>query len=118
MTNTDWLDKMVERSPAAKVVAWAGELRFAGAREDDKVGRTVRFDIIVAPENAGKANPFSTFTRRRAGHAGTRFHLGMSGIEDAPEWNAEVMLLGWNDGPKGQTVTFLLSPQEIGRAHV
>jgi hypothetical protein len=111
VSKDNWLDKMVSASPAARQIAWTGELRFAGAREDDKIGRTAKFDIITAPEDVGKANPFAPFTRRRAGHAGSRFHMGMSGIEDAPAWNEEVMLLGWSDGPKGQTVTFLLQPQ-------
>jgi hypothetical protein len=111
MTNTDWLDKMVERSPAARVLAYVGELHFAGAKEDDKIGRTVKFDLRVLPEDAGKANPFGAFTRRRAGHAGSRFVMSMSGIDNAREFADEVMLLNWSDGPKGQTVTFMISPQ-------
>lgn len=108
-----WLDDMTDESPAAKHVAWAGELVFAGAREDDRIGRTAKFDIIRLPEDAGKVNPFAEHTRRRANHAGTRFTLALSMLEpvcEATDWLDEVMLLGWNDGPKGQMVTLLLQP--------
>jgi hypothetical protein len=108
----DWLEDMVSTSPAARHVAWAGELSFAGARDDDRAGRTVRFNIVVAPEDVGKANPFSGYTRRRAGHAGTRFQASFAAIDGAFEWMDEVMLLGWSDGPKGSSVTFMLSPTE------
>lgn len=36
----------------------------------------------------------------------------MAGIDTGHEWIDEVMLLGWSDGPKGQTVTFLLGMQD------
>lgn len=106
-----WLDQMVDDSPAARHIAWTGELVFAGAREDDKVGRTVKFDIRVQPEDVGKANPFATFTRRRAGHAGTIFEASFAGIfNNTFELAAEVMLLNWSDGPSGSSVTFVLPP--------
>lgn len=102
---------MVDDSPAARHIAWTGELMFAGAREDDKVGRTVKFDIRVQPEDVGKANPFATFTRRRAGHAGTIFEASFAGIfNNTFELAAEVMLLNWSDGPSGSSVTFVLPP--------
>lgn len=96
-------------------IAWSGEFRLAGAREDDRIGRTVKFDIVPTPQTSTQINPFAAHTRRRAGHGGTRFNLSLVEIVDeftAPsgEWLQEVMLLGWADGPKGQTVTFLLQP--------
>lgn len=109
---SDWLEDMVRVSPAARHVAWVGELSFAGARDDDRAGRTVRFNVVVAPENVGKANPFSSYTRRRAGHAGTRFKASLAAIGNGFEWMDEVMLLGWSDGPKGSSVTFVIPPTE------
>jgi hypothetical protein len=104
-----WLDSFEDDAPtAATKVAWGGELRFAGAREDDKQGRTVKFDILKHPEEAERINPFASHTRRRAGHGGTRFHMSLAGVGFDHESLQEVMLLGWSDGPKGQTVTFLL----------
>ena len=110
MSKDKWLDNIVDASPHARHVAWSGELIFAGAKEDDKIGRTVKFELRELPENVGMAHPFATYTRRRAGHAGTRFQASLSGINNPMEWMDEVMLLNWNAGPRGQTVTFLISP--------
>lgn len=107
-----WLSELTDPSPSAKHIAWAGELLFAGAREDDKQGRTIKFDIARTPEDVGKSNPFSVHTRRRAGHGGTRFTASLAFTDSAREWLDEVMLLGWSDGPKGQTVAFLLQSQD------
>lgn len=112
--NDKWLDKMIAASPRAKHIAWSGEVRLAGAREDDRIGRTVKLDIVRMPEDAMDANPFAAHTRRRAGHGGTRFELALTEIVDAntltKDFMEEVMLLNWNDGPKGPTVTFMLQP--------
>jgi len=107
--DTDWIDEMTAASPAARFIAWAGELIFEGAHEDDRVGRTVKFRIVRPPEKLGEANPFSTYTRRRKGHAGTRFEAVFSTGEKQAEM-MEIMLLNWADGPKGSTVTFVLPP--------
>lgn len=104
---TDWIDDMVNESTAGRYVAWAGEVGFEGAREDDRVGRTVKLRIIRPPEALREANPFSEFTRRRRGHAGTRFE-GSFATDDGAVFLLEVMLLNWSDSPRGSTVTFVL----------
>lgn len=111
---TKWLDKMVQESPSARYVAWAGELLFAGAKWDDKQGRTVKFLVRQLPESVGTEHPFAQYTRRRAGHAGTIFEAAFAGIAPlSQEFMVELMLLGWADGPAGQTVTFLMHDDAI-----
>lgn len=95
--------------PAEPNVSFTGELEFAGASEDDKTGRTVQFKLVRAPEDMIAAHPFSSYTRRRRGHAGTRFEAVFASIAPEPYVvSCEVMLLHWADGPSGSTVKFLL----------
>lgn len=108
----NWIDDVV--SPHVKDrIAWMGALEFTGATEDDKTGRTVQFRIIRKPEEMHSAHPFSRYTRRRRGHAGTRFGSVFSSGEEAA-MSGEVMLLNWADGPSGATVKFLLD-SELGQ---
>lgn len=93
-------------------VAWSGELEFLGATEDDHTGRTVNFRIIRKLDELGEAHPFGTFTRRRRGHAGTRFETVLAPVGGGPNIALEAMLLNWADGPKGATVKFLLNPEQ------
>lgn len=89
-------------------IAWQGELEFLGATEDDRTGRTVQFRLIRKLDEMGMAHPFGAFTRRRRGHAGTRFKAVFQPIDMGRGVDGEIMLLNWADGPKGATVKFLL----------
>lgn len=89
-------------------IAWSGELEFLGATEDDRTGRTAQFRIIRKLDELGAAHPFSAFTRRRRGHAGTRFEAVFARVGDEHKITGEAMLLNWSDGPKGATVKFLV----------
>jgi hypothetical protein len=106
MTKT-WIEDLMSSTRAHR--AFTGEVEFTGASEDDRTGRTVQFRLVRKPDELLTAHPFSTFTRRRRGHAGTRFEAVFSAIADEP-WtvSCEVMLLNWADGPAGATVKFLL----------
>lgn len=111
---TKWLDEMVAKSPSARYIAWSGELLFAGAKWDDKQGRVVKFIVRQLPESVGTEHPFAQYTRRRAGHAGTIFEAAFAGVAPLEqEFLIELMLLGWADGPAGQTVTFLMHDDEV-----
>jgi hypothetical protein len=103
---TEWIDKLVSEH-TRKHIAWVGETEFCGAAEDDRTGRTVQFRLVRKPEELLAAHPFATYTRRRRGHAGTRFEAVFNAVEG---WQVlcEVMLLNWGDGPGGATVKFLL----------
>lgn len=102
-----YIDEVV--SPGVKDrIAWYGELEFAGATEDDRTGRTVQFRLVRSPEELTEAHPFATYTRRRRGHAGTRFRSVFTPVGGGEPIEAEVMLLNWADGPGGATTKFLL----------
>lgn len=103
-----WLDELASASVRTKV-AFSGELEFAGATEDDRTGRVVKFRLVRAPEDAAQAHPFAVHTRRRRGHAGTRFEASFVELDGKMEGMYEVMLLNWGDGPQGATVTLLLN---------
>lgn len=101
------------------IVFHAGEIQFAGARETDNGGRTATFDLILTQAQQRMANPFSVATRRRGKRAGTRFTASLmpvTGPKPPEPWTDEFMLLGWSDGPKGSTVTFLL-PDDTDTPH-
>lgn len=104
---TSWIDSLV--SPHTKgQIAFTGELEFAAASEDDRTGRTVRFRLVRRPEDMLAAHPFSKYTRRRRGHAGTRFESVLTEVDGDLQVSCEMMLLNWADGPQGATVVFLL----------
>lgn len=105
----NWLDDLVDSSPAARHVAWAGEVSFLSAREDDRTGRVVQLALHRRPEELRTAHPFSAHTRRRRGHTGTVFEASFSPIEAGPEFIGGMMLLNWGSGPKGDTATFLIN---------
>lgn len=107
---TDWIDEIV--SPHVKDrIAWSGALEFAGAAEDDRTGRTVQFRLIRDGSDLLVAHPFAKYTRRRRGHAGTRFNAVFSPVGGGETVSGEVMLLNWADGPQGATVKFLLEAE-------
>lgn len=105
----NWIDKYVGKSKAAKYIVWAGELEFVSATETDSSGRRVKFRIVRAPEELGKVNPFAQCTRRRRGHAGSRFEVGYAGVANGKEFLAEMVLLNWSDDPRGSTVTLAMN---------
>lgn len=107
----NWLDDLVDASPAASHIAYAGEIEFAGCTEDDRTGRTVTFLLRREKEDLLKAHPFSAHTRRRRGHAGTQFEMSLASLNEKgnePIGMFSVMLLNWGASPKGETVKFLL----------
>lgn len=104
-----WLDSLVDASPIARHVAWAGEVSFLRASEDDKTGRVVMLMLHRRPEELRTAHPFSAHTRRRRGHAGSMFEAAFSPIGLGPDFAGGVMLLNWGAAPKGETVTLLLN---------
>lgn len=113
----NWLDDVVDSSPVASHVAYAGEIEFAGCTEDDRTGRTVTFLLRRPVEELSKAHPFSAHTRRRRGHAGTLFEVSLAVLEAADPTRApagvqSMMLLNWGSGPKGETTKFLLTFDE------
>lgn len=93
-------------------IAWSGALEFNGASEDDKTGRTVQFRLLRDGEDLLVAHPFARYTRRRRGHAGTRFLAVFSPVGGGDPISDEVMLLNWGDGPGGATVKFLLNVED------
>jgi hypothetical protein len=109
----NWVNDLVDASPVARHVAYAGELEFAGCTEDDRTGRTVTFLLRRPLEDMTKAHPFSAHTRRRRGHAGTLFEVSLQLISGAgPTGMHSMMLLNWGAGPKGETAKFLLNFEE------
>lgn len=95
-----------------KLIAWRGEVEFAGAFSDDIWGRYVKFRVPQSPGDQGKANPFKTFTKARSGRVGTRFEAAIQGVGVGPiqqfEYHGEVMLKGWSDSSAGWGVQFVL----------
>lgn len=106
-----WINDII--SPNVKDwIAWQGALAFNGASEDDRTGRTVQFFLLREGEDLLSAHPFARYTRRRRGHAGTRFHAVFSPVGGGDPISDEVMLLNWGDGPGGATVKFLLNVED------
>ena len=94
------------------IISFKGELEFAGASEDDKLGRVVKFRIVKRPEDIGLAHPFATGRRRKAKAPGTRFFGSFASVQSGEVMHfGEVMLLGWADGPGGSTVSFILDTE-------
>lgn len=107
---TNWLNSLVDASPAKRHVAYAGELEFAGCTEDDRTGRTVTFLLRRPVEELSTSHPFSAHTRRRKGFAGTQFEASLQIIGgQGPVGLQSMMLLNWGASPKGETVKFLLN---------
>lgn len=112
---SNWLNTLVDASPAKRHIAYAGELEFAGCTEDDRTGRTVTFLLRRPVEELLTSHPFSAHTRRRRGHAGTMFEVSLAALDD-PKGGAlppigmfSVMLLNWGASPKGETAKFLIN---------
>lgn len=107
---SNWLNTLVDASPAKRHIAYAGELEFAGCTEDDRTGRTVTFLLRRSVEELMTAHPFSAHTRRRRGHAGTLFEASLQIIGgQGPAGMQSMMLLNWGASPKGETARFLLN---------
>lgn len=111
----NWLNDLVDASPASRHIAYAGEIEFAGCTEDDRTGRTVTFLLRRPVEELLTSHPFSAHTRRRKGHAGTMFEMSLGALDDPktgtlpPIGIFSVMLLNWGASPKGETTKFLLN---------
>lgn len=109
----NWMNDLIEGSPVARYIAWAGCLEFAGAQESDSGGRTVTFLLRRSAEELASAHPFSSHTRRRRGHAGTMFTMSLAAFDGETPATKDglysVMLMHWASGPKGDTVKFLLN---------
>lgn len=108
-----WIDSLVNErsSPIQRHTAWIGQVEFMAAQEVDSTGRTVKLRLIGVPEDQGKAHPFSKFTRKRRGKAGSRFEASFAAIEGDQQLMLEVMLLNWQSNPQGDTVVFLLNQE-------
>lgn len=112
-----WVDELLaemEEEEAVKVkpslvIAFGGEVEFNKATESDNIGRTVRFRIVKHPEQAAKQHPFESFTRKRRGHAGSRFEASFNEIDGRREFMLELMLLNWSANPRGEFVDFSLT---------
>ena len=101
------------------IVSFKGELEFAGASEDDKVGRMVRFRIVKRPEDQGLAHPFAAGRRRKAKSPGTRFFGSFVSVESGEVvYGGETMLLGWTDGPGGSMVSFILNDDDLSHPFI
>lgn len=99
-------------TPTDPNIYWMGEVEFLGATESDSVGRVLRLKLIRSARDLNLANPFQKATRKRRGHAGTRFQLSLAPVEALPEkYAGEALLLNWSDGPKGSTATMLLDTE-------
>ena len=86
------------------------------AKWTDKDGSTVTLKLPMAGME-GQRNPFERFTKRRKGHAGTRFFMAISTAESEPKtiYSDEVMLAGWNDSQQnGHTVKFWIANDGMG----
>lgn len=108
-----WIDSLVNErsSPAQRHTAWVGEVEFMMAQESDSAGRTVKLRLIGRPEDQGKSHPFSKFTRKRRGKAGSRFEASFAAVTGDQQLMLEVMLLNWQSNPQGDTVVFLLNQE-------
>jgi hypothetical protein len=111
---SNWIDSLVTTTAptTAVYIAWAGEVEFVGASESDSAGRRVKLRLVRPPEQSTQINPFAAFTRRRRGHAGTRFDVSVVAIVGLHESMMEMALANWADDPRGSTVTFILGNTE------
>jgi hypothetical protein len=101
------------------IISFKGELEFAGASEDDKLGRVVKFRIVKRPEDIGLAHPFATGRRRKAKVPGTRFFGSFASVQTGEVvYGGEVMLLGWADGPGGSMVSFILNDDDLSHPFI
>lgn len=105
----NWIDNLVNSSPSASSVAFAGEVSFASASESDSSGRRVKFRVIQSPEEQLLVHPFARFTRRQRGRVGTRFEGSFVGIGHNFELMTELQLVNWQSVPKGAFVEFFLT---------
>lgn len=80
----NWIESLVNErsSPTQRVSAHIGECEFMAAQESDSAGRTVKLRLLRPPEEQGKSNPFSKFTRKRRGKAGSRFEASFAQISN------------------------------------
>lgn len=105
----NWIDEVVgARLTGHKYLAWAGELEFMKASEDDSAGRTVKFRLVKPPEQLGQAHPFAKFTRRRRGKGGSQFEVGMCSVDTQAEMRFDVILINWTSAPQGDSIVFAL----------
>ena len=85
------------------------------AKWTDVDGSTVTLALpMVGME--GQRNPFEKWTKRRKGHAGTRFMMAcVDNQTKQMVYQDEVMLAGWNDSQSsGHTVKFWLATDAMG----
>jgi hypothetical protein len=99
-------------------IAYAGTVSLHEAKWTDKDGSTVTFKLPMAGMD-GLRNPFEKWTKRRKGHAGTRFMIVIvewdEGTRGSLVYDDEVMLAGWNDSQTtGHTVKFWLAMDQMG----
>ncbi len=114
---TSWIDELLnemdaEEAKTAKpslVIAYGGEVEFVKASESDNSGRTVRFRVVPHPDAPERKHPFESFTRKRRGHAGSRFEASFAEIDGSRELMLELMLLNWSANPRGEFVDFSLT---------
>lgn len=94
-------------------VAYDGFVTMHEAKWTDKDGSTVTFKLPMAGmEN--QRNPFEKWTKRRKGHAGTRFMMACK-QQEMLVYADEAMLAGWNDSQTtGHTVKFWLAMDQLG----
>lgn len=98
-------------------LAWHSKVTMTAAQWDDLHGSTVTFGLPTVEE---ERNPFHKYTKRRKGHAGTRF-MGVvvavhdDGTSGSMVYKDEMMLAGWNDSQQnGHTVKFWLCADKMG----
>lgn len=91
-----------EREKHLPIIAYKGGFELLDAKWDLLSGRTVKFRLMEEPAKPMLIHPFVSFTRRRGGRVGTRFHMAMTVIgKDEPMFNGEVMLMSGGQ-PLGQ----------------
>ncbi|KPK66563.1 MAG: hypothetical protein AMS21_02055 [Gemmatimonas sp. SG8_38_2] len=94
------------------LVAWKGELILAAATWSDKDGHKVKFRVVGGREGP---NPFKYFTKRRKGHAGTRFQARLVKVNGSRFVDSELMLANWTDSStSGHAVEFWCEPPDEG----
>lgn len=95
-------------------IAYTADVELHEAKWTDKEGSTVTFKLPMAGME-GQRNPFEKWTKRRKGHAGTRFMMACQHVKGYPVYADEVMLAGWNDSQTtGHTVKFWLAMDQMG----
>lgn len=100
-------------------IAYAGPVKMHEAKWTDKEGSTVTLRLPMKGME-GQRNPFEKWTKRRKGHAGTRFAAVIVELEaeicrGPMVYSDEVMLAGWNDSQtNGHTVKFWLAGDNMG----